>query len=144
MSDIRSSLESLIADFAWRIDHNDGRGVEELFTPDGEYGFGGVGTVTGRAEIAGFYNQRRAGGPRLSRHIFSNLHLDSIEDNRASGTCVLTLHAADGVAPLPLSPVMIADYQDEYLLDETGSWRFARRSVSIVFGSIPNLGTGQK
>lgn len=134
---IRGELEALLARFAWQVDHDHGHGVEELFTPGGVYGFS-FGDLVGREQIAGFYELRRA-ALRTSRHLFTNLHIHRADASSASATCVLTLHAAKGSAPLPLDPVMVADYDDEYVRGEDGIWRFASRRVSLVFGEYPHL-----
>lgn len=135
---VRAEIEALVAHFAWLVDHEDGHGVPELFAPDGVYGFE-FGAMEGREAIAGFYEWRRSGRPRTSRHVFTNLHLRSSGDGAAAATCVLTLHAADGDPPLPLDPVMVADYDDEFVRGRDGVWRFARRQVTLVFGSFPHM-----
>ncbi|MGW4912731.1 nuclear transport factor 2 family protein [Streptomyces sp. NPDC004270] len=144
IAQIRPRIEALIAEFAWRIDHEEGRGVAELFTTTGVYALGGVGELNGRDQIAAFYDWRRSGGPRTSRHLFTNLHLETLDldAGRARGTCVLSLNAAHGEGPHPLSPVMIADYADEYQRAENGEWLFARRDVSVVFGEVPGIVEG--
>ena len=133
----RAAIEALITLFAWRIDHEDGHGVDELFTADGVYAFGSLGSLDGREAIAGFYKFRREAGPRTSRHLFSNLHIRRAEPDRVEGTCVLTLHAADGAGPHDTKPQMVADYDDVYVRGVDGVWRFERRSVSVLFGQLP-------
>ena len=137
--ELRMEIEALIVRFAWRIDHERGWGVEELFTPDGVYAFGPV-ALEGRAAIAGFYEHRRGGGGRTSRHLFCNLHLRRVAAERAEGTCVLTLHAADGPPPHRLAPLLVADYDDVYVREADGVWRFERRFVTVLFGQVPQLG----
>ena len=115
----------------------------ELFTPAGVYALGPA-ALEGRAAIAAFYERRRGGGERTSRHLFGNLHLRSVAADRVEGTCVLTLHAADGPPPHPLAPVMVADYDDIYVRDVDGVWRFERRSVAVLFGQLPErVGPGR-
>ena len=138
MAVVRPEIEGLIAEFAWRIDHANGEGVEELFTPDGVYAFNDW-AAEGREQIADFYEQRRARAQRTSRHVYTNLRLRTASEERAAGTCVLTLHAADGPPPLPLSPLMVADYDDLYARGDDGVWRFARRSARLLFGDVPRL-----
>ncbi|BBZ60628.1 nuclear transport factor 2 family protein [Mycolicibacterium monacense] len=139
---IRPSIETLVAEFAWLIDHESGRGVAELFTHDGEYEMGPV-SLSGRSEIEEFYRRRHAAGPRTSRHLFTNLRLRDVDGDSVRGTCVLSLHAANGVPPHPLSPVIVADYDDEYVRGEDGSWLFRRRTVTVLFGEPPKLPTGR-
>ena len=139
---IRSEIEALVAEFAWRIDHESGKGVADLFTPDGVYEMGPE-ALRGRAEIEEFYRRRREAGPRTSRHIFTNLRLWDVEANSARGTCVLSLHAANGTPPLPLSPLIVADYDDDYVRGPDGSWFFRRRAFTLLFGDLPKLPIGR-
>lgn len=136
----RIHIDALVTEFAYRIDQSDGFGVADLFVPDGVYGFAGAGQMCGRAAIEEFYENRRAAGQRISRHLFSNLHLSAIDDSRVRGTCVLQLYAASGPGPHPIPPVMIADYIDEYVRDENDHWRFASRHAALIFGERPHIG----
>lgn len=133
---MRSEIEALIAEFAWLIDHQEGRGVERLFVDDGVYRFE-FGAMEGREAIAGFYAWRRK-EPRVSRHLFCNLHIAALSEASATSTCVLTLHAGNGTAPLPLDPVMVADYHDTLRRGDDGIWRFVERRVELVFGTYPH------
>lgn len=129
---IRTAIEELIVDFAWRIDHQQGHGVEELFHEDGEYVLFGH-PVQGRAAIESLYAHRRARGVRTSRHLFSNLHITATDDDTVHAVSVLTLHAADGEPPLPMRALMVADYDDVIKRGRDGRWRFARRATTAVF-----------
>lgn len=138
----RAQIAALAAEFAWLIDHKGGHGVADLFTPRGRYTVAGDDfDLQGRDEIEDFYARRRAAGPRTSRHLFSNLHLEHIDDDRACGVCVLTLHAADGQPPHPLEPILVADYSDTYRRTPDGRWRYESRFVTPLFGSIPTFGS---
>jgi SnoaL-like domain len=136
---VRPQIETLIERFAWLVDHEAGRGIADLFTPDGSYSLNGGGLdLRGRTEIDQFYLHRRAAGPRTSRHLFTNVHLEAGDETRLEGTCVLTLHAADGHPPHPLQPVMVADFDDTYVHDD-GAWRFESRKVTTLFGTVPQF-----
>jgi hypothetical protein len=125
----RVRIAALVTRFAWLVD----RGVEDLFTDDGVYAMG-EHKLMGRPAIRDFYSARRARG-RTSRHVFSNLVIDTIDDRTACGRSVVTLHAADGPPPHSAAPVLVADYEDQLIRDEqTGEWRFAVRVVTPVFG----------
>lgn len=127
----RSAIHDLVAEFAWRVDHNDGVGVENLFTEDGTYDMAGW-VISGREDIKHFYDDRRARGPRTSRHLFTGLRL-SANDDAITGISVLTLHAEQGAPPLRLDPVLVADYSDTYVRDEDGRWLFGNRAVTPLF-----------
>lgn len=135
---VRQAIEALNAAFAWLVDHRWGEGVSELFLEDGIYAAPGL-ELRGRREIARFYTERRARGLRTSRHVFTNLHLLEARAERAAATVILTLYARDGDGPLPATPVAIMDYEDEYIRDSEGRWRYARRNVVPVFGEMPKL-----
>ncbi|MBY6364606.1 YybH family protein [Rhodococcoides corynebacterioides] len=129
----RNAVVDLIGEFADRIDHREGHGVEELFTEDGEYVLFGH-PVAGRDAIRALYEHRRSRGPRTSRHLFGNIRLGPLdEDGTVRVTSVLTLYAADGLPPLPVPPTMIANYDDVLRSDEQGVLRFQRREMTVLF-----------
>ncbi|NIL80396.1 nuclear transport factor 2 family protein [Rhodococcoides kroppenstedtii] len=129
----RNDIHDLLVDFAWRIDHDAGHHVEELFTPDGVYVLFGL-PIEGRENIKALYEHRRSRGERTSRHLFDNIRITPGNDDRTIHVrSVLTLHAADGAPPLPLAPIMIADYVDTVTRDDDGRWLFARRETTLVF-----------
>lgn len=137
--DDRAAITHLIAEFAWRIDHGDGHGVEDLFTDDGAYVLFGW-PLEGRDSIKGFYDDRRSRGPRTSRHVYDNVRItDGPDDRTAHVSSILTLHAADGEPPLPLSLLMVADYLDTLHRDDDGTWRFRRRDTTLVFEPASGL-----
>ncbi|QUM74423.1 nuclear transport factor 2 family protein [Sphingopyxis granuli] len=78
----KMAIIELNAQFAWLIDHKDGRGVPELFTPAGRYGYEGY-WCEGVAEIEDFYERRRKPGTRKSRHVFTNIWIEFEGDNKA-------------------------------------------------------------
>lgn len=140
--DTYTKILELNARFAWLIDHEDGKGVAELFTEDGVYGLGAMQAV-GRDQINGFYSMRKARGVRKSRHLFSNPAVVKQSENSLTACCVLTLFAFDGEGPHPADIHMVADYIDEYVRDENGVWRYKSRVIQPVFGHVPNLAEKQ-
>ena len=61
---IRAEIEALCVEFWYRVDHQNGEGVADLFTEDGVYSVA-TGRNVGRAAIAESYVKRAARGPRL-------------------------------------------------------------------------------
>ena len=130
---IRQELEALCVEFWYRVDQLGGVGVEELFTEDGVYSVPG-GRNVGRAAIAESYVRRAARGPRLSRHVHSNLHVTVESPTRAHGASLLTLWARDGEAPMKLVlPVSVSDVSDEYVSGDDGVWRVEHRHIAAAF-----------
>jgi uncharacterized protein (TIGR02246 family) len=128
---IRAEIDALNVEFWYRVDHHNGEGVADLFTEDGVYSVPG-GRNVGREAIADSYVQRAARGPRVSRHVHSNLRLTLESATRAQGVSVLTLWARDGEAPLPLTlPVSVADVHDVYVRTGDG-WRVEHRHITTA------------
>jgi hypothetical protein len=138
LAHMRQSIEALNAEFAWVIDHRDGLGVAELFTPNGVYDMSNR-LYRGQAEIKGFYESRKARGRRAARHVFTNLRLLPESADRATGTVILTLYAYDGDPPYPTTPILIADYNDVYVRTSESTWRYEHREIAPVFGGVPVL-----
>lgn len=130
---IRAQIEALNVEFWYRVDHQNGDGVAELFCADGVYSVPG-GRNAGRAEIAESYVARAARGPRVSRHVHSNLRLTIESPSRAHGVSILTLWARDGEAPLSLTlPVSVSDVHDTYVREDDGEWRIEHRHLTAAF-----------
>jgi hypothetical protein len=144
VAQMRQHIEALNAEFAWLIDHRDGAGVEDLFTGSAVYDMSNR-VYRGRAEIKGFYDARKSRGRRAARHLFTNLRLMPESAERATGTTILTLYAHDGDPPYPTDVLLIADYDDVYVRERDGTWRYESRTLVPVFGGVPVLaGAGSK
>ncbi len=130
---IRAQIEALNTELWYLVDHHGGEGVAELFCADGAYSIPG-GRNVGRAAIAESYVLRAARGPRLSRHVHSNLRLTIESPGRARGVSMLTLWARDGEPPMALTlPVSVSDVHDEYVRGGDGRWRIAHRHITAAF-----------
>jgi SnoaL-like domain len=128
----RLAIEELNAEFAYLIDHEQSEEVANLFTTDGSYGRATGERSVGRDAIRMAYAARKVKGPRTARHIFTNLRLKFESDERASGTCIMTLFAEDGSPPHPAEPFLVADYDDVYQLCGD-TWRYASRTITWLF-----------
>jgi len=128
----RLAIEELNAEFAYLIDHEQSERVADLFTVDGSYGRSTGERSVGRDAIRRAYASRKAKGPRTARHIFTNLRLKFEARDRATGTCIMTLFAEDGVPPHVAEPFLVADYNDVYVLFED-NWRYSARTITWLF-----------
>jgi uncharacterized protein (TIGR02246 family) len=130
---VRAEIEALNVEFWFRVDHHNGEGVADLFCEDGVYSVPG-GRNVGRAAIAQSYVMRAARGPRVSRHVHSNLRLTLRSATTASALSVLTLWARDGEAPLALTlPVSVSDVHDDYVKGDDDVWRIRHRHIVAAF-----------
>lgn len=135
---LHAELSVLVNALWFEIDHGDGSGASAFFTSDAELTFSRR-TFRGTAEIDGVYATRAARGPRVSRHITSNLHVVRHEHDAVEAVSVLVLHAQDGVPPLPATaPVLVADVIDRFVrADPDGGvgqrWLIASRRIENRF-----------
>ena len=121
----------------WNVDRDLGVGSEQLFTEAGVCVMPAM-TMNGRAEIAAGYAKRQANGPRLSRHLVSNLVIDHPAPARATARYVVSLFAGNGTAPLQVdSPSAICDVQDELVVVED-HWLIEHRELTAVFVATGN------
>ena len=74
---------------------------------------------------------------QVSRHVISNVLIEVVDANRASGTCYLTLYRGTrhGSGALPLeAPFLVGHYEDRFVLTPDG-WKFALRKLKTTFRS---------
>jgi hypothetical protein len=127
-----SELLALVTAVWFEIDHEDGSAVSSHFTPDGELTFS-ERTFRGRDAIDAVYRHRGARGPRVSRHVVTNMHVRSANAESASAVSTLLLFAQDGRPPLPATaPTMVGDVHDRFHHSEDG-WLIASRRIEIAF-----------
>lgn len=135
---IRLALEDLNADFVHYLDHGEVDALVDLFSEDARYSHG-PRRSDGRAEIAALF-RARAGTARTSRHIYSGLRLTITSAAEAAGTSVCLTFAADGPPPHPATPLLVADFDDRYVLCPDGRWRFLERHIRRIFVDPANPG----
>ncbi len=133
-SSLISKLSEVVVALWYEIDHGDGTRASSFFTSDASLTFE-TATFTGTAEIDGVYATRTARGPRVSRHLATNLHVLSADENSATAISCLLLFAEDGLAPRPLTqPILVSDVLDVFHCVE-GRWLIASRRLTATFRS---------
>ena len=130
----RLAIEQLIQRHAWLIDHGEADKVGELFAGDAAlYGIGP--DKLGRAAIAEWGRQRAAMTERRSRHLQSNILIEPLAADAARGWVALTLYRHDGPGEGSANPLLIAEYADRYARSPDGTWLFAERRLTVLFGA---------
>lgn len=130
----RLAIEQLIQRHAWLIDHGEADKVGELFAEDGAlYGIGP--DKVGRKAIAEWGRQRAAMAERRSRHLQSNILIEPLAADAARGWVALTLYRHDGPGEGSATPLLIAEYADRYVKGPGGTWLFAERRLTVLFGA---------
>jgi hypothetical protein len=119
-AEIRLTLEHLVVEHAWLIDHGAADRLPELYTEDGRM-FGVGPDKIGREAIAAWAKQRAAMTDRRSRHVQTNIRLERVADDVIHGTAILTLYRHDGAGAGSPSP--------------DGTWLFAERRLAVLFGN---------
>lgn len=129
----KAPFEEIITAVWYDIDVADSMNVQHYFTKDAKIFFGSR-VVEGRETIHEGYQQRIARGPRLSRHVISNVFVVRADETTAETICCVRLYAGDGTAPLPNpEPISVADQYDKFVRDENGDWLIAERTLSNLF-----------
>jgi uncharacterized protein (TIGR02246 family) len=130
---VRHEIEARAIDYWHEVDINDGARAHEYFTADGVF-TSSVKAHSGRDAIKAFYAQRKARGPRTSRHVISNFRVVVADPDHASTQWVLSLYAANGAPILPSkAPIMLADVNEELVREADGVWRYKLRTIKAVF-----------
>ena len=120
----------LCYDFAFTVDHMDYDAFVALFAADGVFDRAGLRSA-GHEAIRNFLNARPTG--RVTRHLISNVRINMTSATSATGTCSALMYAAAGTAtPLPVTPPLVVDYTDDYVLTADG-WKIKLRQTGIVF-----------
>lgn len=123
---------SLLTDLWFEIDHHGGEQAHRFFTSDAELRFSRA-VLTGTEQIRQVYAHRRARGPRVSRHLVTNLRLHDVQRESVGATSSLLLFGDDGAAPRPsTTPAMVGDVADELVWRE-GYWLIRSRLITYLF-----------
>lgn len=134
-SDDVAAIHALHAAYWARTDGTDAGAPEDLFSEDAQFILGNL-TLSGRAEIAAFFNQRHAAQAatgRVTRHIAAQLQLSILANDRVATKCVVLAMAGHGALPITASPPSVADFDDVCVRLPGNMWRFERRVASSVF-----------
>ena len=132
MDDLRAELTSVLTGLWYEIDHNGGASAASFFTPEAELRFANA-SFRGTTAIEQVYAHRSARGPRVSRHVVTNLHLLDVGTERVRAVSVLLLFGEDGEPPRPSTlPALVGDVLDEFELRD-GRWLIRSRWIKNLF-----------
>lgn len=129
---LAAELAAVVVDLWFEIDHGDGSAASGFFTPGAELCFF-TRSFHGTAEIDAVYAARTGRGPRVSRHLVTNLHVTAATPDTASAVSNLLLYADDGEPPRPtVTPSLIADVVDDFERRDD-RWLIRRRHIQQIF-----------
>jgi ketosteroid isomerase-like protein len=132
---IERSCERLVTEYCHLVDHDEAARVADLFAEDGVW-TSPENTMTGQTAIRAGFERRQRNAGRVSRHVCSNLLIEVIDPEHASGVVYLTLYRHDGepgrgAAP-SAAPSIVGEYRDSFVRTAEG-WRFQRRDTVVSF-----------
>jgi len=139
--EIERACGRLVVDYTHLVDFGEAERVAELFAEGAVWEAGDV-RFEGRDALRAMFRGRQQMVRRRSRHVCTNLAIDVVDAERASGRVYLQLYRHDFDAdPAPGAvapggpPVAVGEYHDEFVRTADG-WRFARRRAELAFGSL--------
>ena len=121
------AIQRLLSNFAWHADLGEADLLASLFTEDGVLHVGGK-DLCGRREIADDSRRRFLTVGRKTRHVWSNLRVDSEEEGSAHATAVQLTYEQTGAGEK--TEIRVNDMADVLKKGTDGKWRFARRTVT--------------
>ena len=132
---IERACARLVTEYCHFIDHGEAAKIAGQFTNDGVW-VSARSTRSGREDIAKGFQSRQGNTARISRHVCTNLLVNVIDENNATGVVYLTLYRHDGEASRRTSPSdvpdVVGEYRDTFVRTVEG-WRFKRREVHVSF-----------
>ena len=130
-AETRCSIEALIVEYAWLLDHSAADRLPSLFTesavlelPKGRY--------AGAQAIAQF-GRERVKATRVTRHLCSNIRLVRLGSDKVQGSVAFTVYRHDAARPAEPTVAAVGEWQDVYVKHNDARWRFAERRVVVVF-----------
>ena len=131
---MHQALEALVIEHSWLIDHGRAGKAAALYADDGcVYGIGS--DKVGRPAISAWLDARQATTDRRSRHVISNVRFAPVAADEVHGSAVLTLFRHDGAGPGSATPLLVAEYEDVFRRGADGTWQFASRRLTTLFGA---------
>lgn len=132
---IERACARIVHAYARHADFGEAGEAAALFAESGRLEMSNGQVFDGREAVRARLEQQPQS--QVSRHVISNVLIDVVDANRASGSCYLTLYrgtrVADGALPLD-APFLVGHYEDRFVLTPDG-WKFALRKLMTTFRS---------
>jgi hypothetical protein len=128
--DDRLAIHALVNEYAWRLDHQRWHEIADLCTEDAVLSIRRR-EIVGKAGLAEWASYRQAKEvTRKTLHQMTNLRLEAVDADHATGVAALVLHIAKGGGSATYVD-LVGDYHDEYVRTPEG-WRFRRRRLAGI------------
>jgi hypothetical protein len=140
---IERACERLVYEYSRRIDLGEAERIADLFIEDAVW-CGDI-VLEGREAIRAWFTQRGQLTRRVSRHVCTNVLIDVLSEDEATGLSYLVNYRhdraeGDDQLPVPANhPKYMGELRDTFRRTDAG-WLFARREVDVAF--LRARGTG--
>jgi len=124
---IRLEVETLLVEWAARVDEGRAASAADLFCDDAEQDLMGS-KASGLPAILATLQQRQALVGRTSLHTISNVRVVSVDGDLVHADWVLTLFRGDDAEPSPI-PFLVAAGKDRYRRMADGQLKIWRREL---------------
>ena len=130
---IEHACERLVKQFCHGNDFNAIEAMADVFAEDGSFArpLDPTNPTVGRDAI---YAMLKARGPRVTRHMMSNILIDVISADEARGVSYVTfITTTDIEKPYPLTPepkIFTGEYRDHFVRTAAG-WKIKSRQGSL-------------
>jgi hypothetical protein len=132
----RNAIEALIIEHAWLLDHGCRGDLAHLYTEDGQLLGSKFGTIK-RAQMMTWSNTPPENQTHWSHHQCTNIRIKAEGSDIARGWVQLLLHVREGKGPI--TEEFVGEYQDRYVRDAQGHWRFSERKlVPLGIAAVDN------
>ena len=124
-------VRGLLGTYCRLIDGGDFAGVGRLMADAKLMTLDGTVIATGADEVAALYAgivTLHEDGTPGTQHVVANTTLEEVEGGIRARSTYVVLQAVTG---LPLQPVITGSYDDTFVTDSSGSWRFAERRFGV-------------
>ena len=131
-SEDRSQILELIYRYAERIDAGDFEGLGALLAR-AEFGGARTARISGAEQIAGLFamtTKRFADGTPRTRHLVLNPIVEIDAEHPDTATARSTFCVVQATGNLPLQPIVVGRYSDEFARDGQG-WYFTGRIIDV-------------
>lgn len=127
------AVQERLIDYWWDVDKNNAVNAADFYTDDCVYQMLDH-RWEGHEPILAYYRFRNGRGPRLVRHLLSNVRVYMHSAESATLIAALSVYAADGVPVVPAAPpVMVADEECGFVKGQDGKWRMRTHGITALF-----------
>lgn len=133
----RNGISLLLIKFSEAVDERQPSAIAALFSTHGTFRPGDK-SVQGRDAIQEFYETRLSDARRRTRHVWSNLLIQSVSPRRVQFRAVLTNYAFEPAVSEQALQMRLGNVTGSCEQDVDGTWRFAEHGYERIFAaSLP-------